>query len=320
MTGTPLQPNPSHEDARIKTRMEPGVATPVIVGDPVTQQDVKAALGEQRPFYLMRADVREAAKKIGFTEGCAGCRAVRLNFSSRPVHTDACRRRMESEIRKTPRGQERMSEFESRLASDVEKRIEAENKIAKTESVTGVSNSSHPIVSQDAQASGSAIPENSVDSQTTNTPPTSNTAAVSSSTSVSHGGAPASLPLKRKADPENSQHDGVDRECKIPFKSLQRSFKSLQRSTVHPRSPKGPPTVPHECPRGAPAVPQQSPNDRSCFRPFFRPSFFRPFFCGRFFVRPFLFRPSFFGRVFVRPFFSRPFCSSVFFSADVFSA
>ena len=41
---------------------------------------------------------------------------------------------MEAEIRKTPRGSERMSEFENRLASDVEKRVMAENKMAKTES------------------------------------------------------------------------------------------------------------------------------------------------------------------------------------------
>ena len=155
--GTPLQPNPGSEDTRIKTRMEPGVATPVVVGDPVTQQDVKAALGEQRPFYLMRADVREAAKKIGFTEGCAGCRAVRFNFSSRPTHTDAWRQRMEAEIRKTPRGQERMTEFENRLASDVEKRIEAENKIAKTESLTNAQNNVNRSVSQDAQANSSAV-------------------------------------------------------------------------------------------------------------------------------------------------------------------
>ena len=63
VTGTPLQPNPSSEDTRIRTKMDPGLASSEIVGDPVTQQDVKAALGEQRPFYLMRTDVREAAKK-----------------------------------------------------------------------------------------------------------------------------------------------------------------------------------------------------------------------------------------------------------------
>ena len=39
---------------------------------------------------------------------------------------------MEAEIRKTPRGPERMNEFGNRLAIEVEQQIRAENKIAKT--------------------------------------------------------------------------------------------------------------------------------------------------------------------------------------------
>ena len=62
--GTPLQPNPEGEGNRIRTRMEPGVANQEIVGDPVTKEEVREALGEQRPFYMMRSAVRETAEKI----------------------------------------------------------------------------------------------------------------------------------------------------------------------------------------------------------------------------------------------------------------
>ena len=110
--GTPLQPNPESEDVRIRTKMVPGLATTEIVGDPVTKQDLKAQVGEQRPFYMTRANVKEAAKAIGFTDGCAGCRAVEHNYVSRPMHNEACRLRMEAEIRKTTVGGTRMENFE----------------------------------------------------------------------------------------------------------------------------------------------------------------------------------------------------------------
>ena len=77
VTGTPLQPNPGQDDTRIKTRMEPGVANEEVVGDPVTKEEVREAVGEQRPFYMMRSAVRETAEKIGYTDGCKGGRAVR---------------------------------------------------------------------------------------------------------------------------------------------------------------------------------------------------------------------------------------------------
>ena len=68
--GTPLQPNPGTEDQRIRTRMEPGVAVKETIGDPVTSQDVREALGEQRRFQLTIANVKEAALNIGYTENC----------------------------------------------------------------------------------------------------------------------------------------------------------------------------------------------------------------------------------------------------------
>ena len=99
--------------------MEPGVAIHTDMGEPVTREEIAKEVGAQRPFYLMRADIRSAAEKIGYTPDCKGCRAVRLNFSSRPMHTEQCRSRMEAEIKKTVRGGERMQEFEQKLATDV---------------------------------------------------------------------------------------------------------------------------------------------------------------------------------------------------------
>ena len=73
ITGTPLQPNPGETDARIRTRMEPGLAVENTMGQPVTQQDVARELGQQRPFYMMRHDVRTIASRIGYTQDCKGC-------------------------------------------------------------------------------------------------------------------------------------------------------------------------------------------------------------------------------------------------------
>ena len=67
--GTPLQPNPESEDNKIRTKLVPGVANNEVLGDPVTQQDVKAELEQHRPFYFMRTEVRAVASKIGYTEG-----------------------------------------------------------------------------------------------------------------------------------------------------------------------------------------------------------------------------------------------------------
>ena len=93
------------------------------MGEPVTKEEIAKAVGAQRPFYLMWNDVRKAAEIIGYTPGCKGCKAVRLNYSSRPMHTEECRSRMETEVRKTARGAERMVEFERKLADEVEARV-----------------------------------------------------------------------------------------------------------------------------------------------------------------------------------------------------
>ena len=122
--GSPLQPNPGNEDTRIKTRMEPGLSIQNTMGEPITKEDVAKEVGTQRPFYLMKADVREAASRIGYTPGCKGCRAVEFNFNSRPMHSTECRERMEPEIvSKSVRGKQRMEEFERKLAADVEERV-----------------------------------------------------------------------------------------------------------------------------------------------------------------------------------------------------
>ena len=84
--------------------MDPGLSNPEVVGDPVTKQDIREEMGaEVRPFILTKASVREAAEKIGYTDNCRGCKGVRLNYSSRPIHSEECRKRMEAEINKTAR-------------------------------------------------------------------------------------------------------------------------------------------------------------------------------------------------------------------------
>ena len=114
--------------------MDPGVVVEGPIGEPVTKDDIRQELGETRRFQLLRKDVRKAAESIGFTEGCPGCRAVQGGYVSRPMHTDTCRTRMETEISKTARGAARMEDYNRRLADEVEARVRRENKIAKTES------------------------------------------------------------------------------------------------------------------------------------------------------------------------------------------
>ena len=129
--GTPLQPNRDSDEAKIRTKLVPGVASNVVVGDPVTQQDVKAEMEVHRPFYFMRSEVRKVADKIGYTEGCPGCRAVKHDFSSRPPHSSECRLRMEPEMQKSARGKARMEEWQNKMASEVERRIREENCASK---------------------------------------------------------------------------------------------------------------------------------------------------------------------------------------------
>ena len=88
--GSPLQPNPGSEDTTIRTKMTPGVASDRVVGDPVTKEEVAKELGQHRhPFHLMRKDVQEVAKKIGYTLGCKGCRAAELNHKRQWRHSMA---------------------------------------------------------------------------------------------------------------------------------------------------------------------------------------------------------------------------------------
>ena len=75
--GTPLRPNPTSEDQRIRTKMDPGLSTNAVVGDPVTKEEIATEVcGSQRRFRLLRKEVRAAAERIGYTQGCPGCRAV----------------------------------------------------------------------------------------------------------------------------------------------------------------------------------------------------------------------------------------------------
>ena len=79
--GTPLQPNPGANDVRIHTCMNPGLAQQSTMGEPVTRQELRKELGETRRFQLLRRDVRAAAKVIGYTPNCPGCKGVVNNLA-----------------------------------------------------------------------------------------------------------------------------------------------------------------------------------------------------------------------------------------------
>ena len=89
----------------------------------------------------MRDEVRAVAARIGYTDKCPGCRAVKNNFVSRPTHSAECRARMEPEMRKSARGGQRLEQWENRLSAEVETRIRDENKLAKK--TQGVHDNAH---------------------------------------------------------------------------------------------------------------------------------------------------------------------------------
>ena len=172
--------------------MNPGVAVPEIIGDPVTKEEVAKEVGAERPFYLLRANIREAAEKIGYTKNCKGCRAVELGYSSRPMHTPECRLRMEAEIKKTVRGQQRMQAFEQRLASDVEARVrraEVEEEVNKGSKVQATGSTDRDVAFNSGGSSviGSSGGEKSAGTTTvtiTNTDTTPTTPQIAPPTST----------------------------------------------------------------------------------------------------------------------------------------
>ena len=108
----------------IHTCMNPGVARESTIGEPVTREEVRSELGETRRFQLLKKDVKEISSRIGYTPGCKGCKGVEHDYTSRPMHSDTCRSRMEAEMKKTPRGAARMRDYEGKLAEKVEERIQ----------------------------------------------------------------------------------------------------------------------------------------------------------------------------------------------------
>ena len=51
-------------------------------------------LKDVRQFYVKPRGLDPAAKGIGFTDGCKGCRAIIYNIRPRPVHDNNCRHRV----------------------------------------------------------------------------------------------------------------------------------------------------------------------------------------------------------------------------------
>ena len=83
---------------------EPGQPVPAPGGDPVP----KRAKLQPQDF-----------ERHGFTVGCPGCEKIKLKSSKRMNHTEACRKRMEEQLEKTPEGQVRVNRAKDRLDTKV---------------------------------------------------------------------------------------------------------------------------------------------------------------------------------------------------------
>ena len=176
--------------------MEPGIANDQIIGDPVTREDVAEEIGANRhPFHLMRKDVREAAKVIGFTRNCRGCEAVELGYSSRPMHSDECRSRMEEQISKTTRGKARMVEFEKRLASDVEARVRRSEVDEEINKPTRVQATGSGDITAGVVSSGSIVSTKDLSSTPSTTQTSAPTTIAQPSTTNNASGSNPSIPL-----------------------------------------------------------------------------------------------------------------------------
>ena len=62
----------------------------------------------------------------GYTVGCPGCEQLQLGSPVRKNHTEACRKRMETELSKTSDGQERLGRAKDRLDTRVAEMGQAE--------------------------------------------------------------------------------------------------------------------------------------------------------------------------------------------------
>ena len=106
LKGTEIQPNPGEHDTRIRVRLDPKVASEVVVPAPQPKPP------RTRSVRLTEADFWDA----GFTDNCRGCELILEGSRQSRVHTVACRRRMEEHLSTTADGRRRLLAAEERKA------------------------------------------------------------------------------------------------------------------------------------------------------------------------------------------------------------
>eukprot|EP00973_Karenia_brevis_P064953 9020537-Karenia_brevis.AAC.1 len=90
--GTPLRPNTTSEDIEIPA---PEDEISIRVRESGVGMPVPEGLVEESTIRRMKL-TRQMFNDHGYTSGCPGCRAIRLNLDNPQPHTDACRDRIET--------------------------------------------------------------------------------------------------------------------------------------------------------------------------------------------------------------------------------
>ena len=105
--GTPWKPSLAEGEVRPRVLID---AAPAVNEDELPVPPEAPLPGGPRRLYI-RANVE--LKRHGYSPGCGGCAAAQAGLP--PMgHSDACRRRIESELRKVPEGRQRLRVAEER--------------------------------------------------------------------------------------------------------------------------------------------------------------------------------------------------------------
>ncbi len=111
---TTMKPNKT-SDVRIKTYIEPGLASPTIPR-PFVEEVNPAARG-------CRLYAKEF-QQHGLTIACACCKAISRGSKVAVNHSEWCRARIESELVKYPEGKSRIEASGNRINHDLAERVE----------------------------------------------------------------------------------------------------------------------------------------------------------------------------------------------------
>ena len=114
MQGAPQRPDPTKPGLSIpvRIRMEPEVSVEMPMLRPAREE-----VGPRKAYILTRH-----FEQHGYSEGCEGCGRLSAGMKGRP-HSDACRKRMYGELRKTERGRAWLKEAEERIDGYLEERV-----------------------------------------------------------------------------------------------------------------------------------------------------------------------------------------------------